>query len=81
MRQLFGFKRDAKSADAQPDNAEQSSVPPEALRIWAKQIDTSRTQMEDAVVSLTSRFSGIVDRLDTAIAGSQRTADTHFSTP
>jgi methyl-accepting chemotaxis protein len=38
-----------------------------ALQIWAAQIDTSRQQMDDAVISLSSRFAAIVDRLDAAL--------------
>src|SRR5581483_4322400 len=39
----------------------------EALPIWAKQIETARYQTEDAVVALTARFEGIVNRLDRAL--------------
>lgn len=39
----------------------------EALPIWARQIETSRAQTEGAVVSLSERFSGIVQRLDAAL--------------
>lgn len=50
-------------------DAEQSTDPRrQALEIWAAQIDTSRQQMEDAVISLTSRFATIVDRLDAALS-------------
>jgi methyl-accepting chemotaxis protein len=44
-----------------------SSAHGQALQIWAAQIDTSREQMEDAVISLSSRFAAIVDRLDSAL--------------
>jgi methyl-accepting chemotaxis protein len=48
----------------------------EVLPIWARHIETARTQSEDAVVALTARFSGIVSRLETALAvssgGSER---------
>ncbi len=39
----------------------------EALPIWARQIETSRGQTEDAVVALSERFSGIAQRLDAAL--------------
>ncbi len=39
----------------------------EALPIWARQIETSRHQTEAAVVSLSERFCGIVQRLDAAL--------------
>lgn len=41
----------------------------EAMPIWAKQIETSREQTEQAVVSLSERFSGIAQRLDAALGG------------
>src|SRR4051812_8766013 len=46
-----------------------SSTYSEALRIWSAQIETSRQHMEEAVVELTSRFAGIVGRLDSALVG------------
>jgi methyl-accepting chemotaxis protein len=39
----------------------------EALPIWAKQILSARRQSEDAVVALSARFEGIVNRLDRAL--------------
>jgi methyl-accepting chemotaxis protein len=41
--------------------------------VWANQIDTSRGQMEDAIGALVARFSGIVDRLDTAVQVAEST--------
>ncbi|WP_165390868.1 methyl-accepting chemotaxis protein [Pseudoduganella lutea] len=38
--------------------------------VWTSHIDASRTQMETAVVSLVERFSGIVYRLEQALAAS-----------
>jgi len=35
--------------------------------VWSAHIGTSMTQLEDAVVALTGRFSGIVDKLDQAV--------------
>ena len=43
----------------------------EALPIWARQIETTRGQTEDAVVSLSARFSGIAQRLDAALGREQ----------
>jgi methyl-accepting chemotaxis protein len=37
------------------------------LPVWARHIENSRSQMEEAVTDLTSRFSIIVDKLDTAL--------------
>ena len=39
----------------------------EALPIWAKNVETARQQTEDAIVALTARFSGIVQRLSAAL--------------
>ncbi|MFX8899349.1 hypothetical protein ABTN01_19840, partial [Acinetobacter baumannii] len=35
--------------------------------IWSRQIETSRSQTEEAIVALTERFSAIVQRLDAAL--------------
>lgn len=45
------------------------TVVSEALPIWAKQIESARRQSEDAIVALTARFEGIVNRLDRALGG------------
>jgi hypothetical protein len=39
----------------------------DALPIWAKQIESARRQTEAAVVALSARFEGIVNRLDRAL--------------
>jgi methyl-accepting chemotaxis protein len=39
----------------------------EVLPVWSAHIESSRSQMEDAVAALTHRFAGIVDRLDLAL--------------
>jgi len=40
------------------------------MPIWARHIENSRSQMEEAVADLASRFSNIVDKLDTALHAS-----------
>ena len=50
-----------------PDPMVRISTLLEALPIWARQIETSRGQTEDAVVALSERFCGIVQRLDAAL--------------
>ncbi len=50
----------------------QGQVSLESLPIWATQIETARTQVEDAVVALTERFRGIVERLDSALGASRQ---------
>ncbi|WP_229257369.1 methyl-accepting chemotaxis protein [Duganella callida] len=37
------------------------------LPVWARHIENSRAQMEEAIADLASRFSNIVDRLDNAV--------------
>ncbi|MCM5682949.1 methyl-accepting chemotaxis protein [Schlegelella sp. S2-27] len=41
--------------------------------VWAAQIETSRSYMEQAVSALTGRFAGIVDKLDRAVKVSNAT--------
>src|SRR5262245_20555154 len=64
LQQLFGKTPDSKAAF---DSPAASTALDEALRIWSAQIETSRQHMEEAVVELTTRFAGIVDRLDSAL--------------
>jgi methyl-accepting chemotaxis protein len=45
------------------------TVVSETLPIWAKQIESARGQSEEAVVALSARFEGIVNRLDRALGG------------
>lgn len=47
----------------------------QVVPVWSRQIETSRGQMETAIVELTVRFSGIVDRLDQAVRASQSAAE------
>lgn len=46
-----------------------------ALPIWARQIETSRCQTEEAVTALATQFHDLVDKLEMAIVASQRAAD------
>lgn len=46
----------------------------QVVPVWSRQIETSRLQMETAIIELTARFSGIVDRLDQAVRASQAAA-------
>ena len=43
------------------------SVYAQALPIWAKQVESARRQTEEAIVALSERFEGIVNRLDRAL--------------
>ena len=46
-----------------------------AMPIWAKQIESSRQQIETAIVALSIRFSGISSHLEETIQASQQAAD------
>ena len=46
----------------------------QALPIWAKQIETARSQTEEAIMALAEKFSGIVSKLEASVAASQKTA-------
>ncbi|WP_273822976.1 methyl-accepting chemotaxis protein [Pseudomonas asplenii] len=45
-----------------------------AMPIWAKQVESSRLQTEEAIVSLVNRFSGIATRLEETVQASQQAA-------
>ncbi|MDP2805074.1 MAG: methyl-accepting chemotaxis protein [Gallionellaceae bacterium] len=46
----------------------------QAMPIWAKQIETARSQTEEGITEVTARFAAIVDRLYASVAASQKTA-------
>ena len=45
-----------------------------AMPIWAKQVESSRHQTEEAIVSLANRFTGIAARLQETVQASQHAA-------
>jgi methyl-accepting chemotaxis protein len=45
------------------------------LAIWAKQIETARSQTEAAIIALTERFSAIAQRIDSALGAGEAVAD------
>lgn len=45
-----------------------------AMPIWAKQVESSRQQTEEAIVSLANRFTGIAARLQETVQASQQAA-------
>lgn len=47
----------------------------EVTSLWAKQIETGRSESEQAMIELTARFSGIVDKLDEAVKASSLSAE------
>ncbi|MFA9216192.1 MAG: methyl-accepting chemotaxis protein [Sphingomonadaceae bacterium] len=58
----------AQMIDAYLTSREQFSSA--VMPIWARHIESSRTQMEEAVADLAGRFSSIVDKLDNALHAS-----------
>lgn len=62
----------APQAAAQPDAylASRQRFAGEVSSVWAAHIDGSRAQMETAIVALVERFSGIVFKLEQALAAS-----------
>jgi methyl-accepting chemotaxis protein len=49
------------------DDAVREGVYAQAVPIWAKQVESARRQTEEAIISLSQRFEGIVNRLDSAL--------------
>jgi methyl-accepting chemotaxis protein len=62
-------------ASGSEDQTVRALVCLDALPIWVKQIDTVRSQTEEAVVALSARFSGIVERLDSALGAARQDTD------
>ncbi|WP_460084603.1 methyl-accepting chemotaxis protein [Pseudomonas sp. H2_G03] len=60
-----------QSADAR---AQLDEVLLGAMPIWAKHVESSRQQTEDAIVSLANRFTGISTRLQDTVQASQQAA-------
>ena len=57
------------AVDVPADTSALSSAALQSVPIWARQIDTARRQTEDAIVALTARFAGTVNRLDKMLGG------------
>lgn len=53
-----------------------NDVESEITSLWVKQIETGRNQTEQAMVELTIRFSGIVDKLNETVKASSLSAET-----
>ncbi|HVO48866.1 MAG TPA: methyl-accepting chemotaxis protein [Steroidobacteraceae bacterium] len=57
--------------DVQEVSASQRAQANPLLPLWARQIETARSQSETAIVALTARFSAIVERIDAALGSGQ----------
>jgi len=53
-----------------------NGIESEITSLWVKQIETGRSQTEQAMVELTVRFSGIVNKLDETVKASSLSAET-----
>lgn len=63
-----------QAASAAAANNGLEAVCLEAVPIWSKQIENSRSQTEQAIVALTDRFSGIYNKLEETVQTSQQAA-------
>ena len=57
------------------DDAVREGVYAQAVPIWAKQVESARRQTEEAIVALSHRFEGIVNRLDSALGTGDESSD------
>jgi methyl-accepting chemotaxis protein len=62
--------RSSAPADVTDETSARSSAALQSVPIWARQVETARRQTEEAIVALTARFAGTVNRLDKML-GSQ----------
>jgi methyl-accepting chemotaxis protein len=77
MRQALAQadQSDAHAAhDGMASRAQLDEVLLGAMPIWAKQVESSRHQTEEAIVSLANRFTGIAARLQETVQASQHAA-------
>jgi methyl-accepting chemotaxis protein len=54
------------------ETSARSSAALQSVPIWARQVETARRQTEDAIVALTARFAGTVNRLDKMLSSQDR---------
>lgn len=54
-----------------------SSIEDEVTSLWAQHIETGRSQTEQAIIELTTRFNGIVQRLEQAVSASGADGDSN----
>ena len=61
-------------SETQPFIASLQAMNSDVLPVWQRQIELSRSQMEDAITQLTQQFAGIVYKLEGAVAASESAA-------
>jgi methyl-accepting chemotaxis protein len=64
--------RSTPDVDMTDETAARSTAALQSVPIWARQVETARRQTEDAIVALTARFAGTVNRLDKMLGGQDR---------
>ena len=77
QRAIAQAQADQSSADehnGMASRAQLDEVLLGAMPIWAKQVESSRHQTEEAIVSLANRFTGIATRLQETVQASQHAA-------
>ena len=67
------------TAASSMDDAVREGVYAQAVPIWAKQVESARRQTEEAIVSLSNRFEGIVNRLDSALGSGEESGANSIS--
>jgi len=60
--------------DATDETSALNSAALQSVPIWARQVDTARRQTEEAIVALTSRFAGTVNRLEKMLGQDSRSS-------
>lgn len=66
--------RSTPAVDMTDETATRDSAALQSVPIWARQIETARRQTEDAIVALTARFAGTVNRLEKMLGGQDQHA-------
>ncbi len=63
------------NADVESFFAGLGTLESKVTSLWVRQIENGRSQSEQAMIELTARFSGIVDKLDDAVKASSLSAE------
>jgi methyl-accepting chemotaxis protein len=69
--------RSSAPADVTDETTARGSAALQSVPIWARQVETARRQTEEAIVALTARFAGTVNRLDRMLGGESSRDGSH----
>ena len=64
--------RSTSDVEMTDETSARSSAALQSVPIWARQVDTARRQTEEAIVALTARFAGTVNRLEKMLGSQDR---------